>query len=58
MVFRNVCIYLPVETALTFQMTSFFNTTTGRTSHAGRSGLARAVQELVYNFKTYNIFKF
>jgi len=58
MIFQNVCIYLAVGTALTFQMTLLFNTTAGRTSQAGRSGLAYAVQELVYNLKTSNIFKF
>jgi hypothetical protein len=56
MIFRNVCIYLPVGTALTFQITSVFNTTVWETSDAGRSGLAHAVQELVYSLKSSNIF--
>jgi len=56
MIFRNVCIYLRVGMALTSQITSVFNTTVWKTSDAGRSGLAHAVQELVYSLKTSNIF--
>jgi hypothetical protein len=55
MIFRNFCIYLPVGMALTFQITSVFNTTVWKTSDAGPSGLAHAVQEPVYSLKTSNI---